>query len=316
MYISLKMARRYYRLRKRPRYSAASAARANGYRTFSGRRGLARPVPTIVRGPGMRAMKFLNTHFHGTSSGSTMWDTYRISAVNDITAWSTAAQRFGSAVCLNLVSRGNDIGERLGTRTYMRSLLLRGAVYYAPTCKISSPYDVPIPASPGVILPSGVGYQPLEVEDIDKEVTLLLVYFPRNDNANIALPSTFLDNPVNTKSFLGIDNATGARVLLRKKCRLSLMLDNELLNDGSGSYMTLASLGPRTRYDFTWKVNLGLSCQYKHPVGTVSFGSITHGALCFYAISNTSLGATQPYDKGSWFAPFVEMESQLCFTDV
>lgn len=291
----------------RRRYSLGrrNVARQQGYRTFSSRVGSGFVQPRVTRAPRLERAKFLDLDWtvadNNYYQASAMLANYGDNPIN------TNSQLTNNKRCLNLVVNGSANNDRTSGRIMMKSIILRGTIYYSPLVSVAG---VRVPLSDNTRNLDGTNVV-LTPSVIDRAITIFVVYYPRQRFTDYPSWSSLLEVPVTTNSGLDETNIFGARCLLRKTFRLTL-------DSVSGTVgAPVFALGRNSRRDFAWKLNLNLPAEWNNnqPTNTPALSSMRSGQLMIYALSNAGATALFASDVNSSSCPRVELRARLAFVD-
>lgn len=293
--------RRYVRARRSRR-----AARQTGFKSFSSRVGSGFPQGRLTRTPRVERMKFLDLDWtHPTDVNYYQCQPLICSRVDH--SLNNTIQGDPSKRCLNLVKNGSGNNDRTGARIMMKSLLIRGTIYYSPI--VNSGVTSREPGGSTTTAGTNTAI-PLSIEEIDRSVTLFVVYYPRLFITQMPTWSSLLEAPISTNALQDETNILGARILLRKSYRLSL----EPLGPQGG--VPFFALGKNSRRDIAWKINLNLPAEWDNaPTTDPSFTSLKFGHLHIFALSNTFGPVNSPGDPRSAAMPYVSLRARMAFVD-
>lgn len=291
----------------RRRYSLGrrNVARQQGYRTYSSRVAGGFVQPRVTRPPRLERAKFLDLDWSSAENNYYQYSGMVCNPGNNSII--PTSQLTNNMRCLNLVVNGSANNDRTSARIMMKSIILRGTIFYSP-----------LVAAGGAVVPMGDEYRTtagsqfaLTPAVIDRSVTIFVVYYPRIRFSDYPTWNSLLETPVNTNSALDETNIHGARCLLRKSFRLSL--------DSVSGPVTkpVYSLGRNSRRDFAWKLNLNLPAEWNNdPPGTSpALSNMRSGQLMIYALSNSGSTAASIYDPNTTSCPRVELRCRLAFVD-
>lgn len=302
-------ARRYRGSRSGSRYRVRrNVARQHGYRTFSSRVAGGFVQPRVTRAPRVERCRFLDLNWTdgiGTGPDHNYYQASQMVCHPGDNAMDVNSQLTNNKRCLNLVVNGSGNNDRTSARIMMTSLLLRGTLYYSPITNGSNyvPMGRNIPNYDGSNSIIGTG-------DVDRSITIFVVYYPRVALTGYPGWNTLLEVPITTNSLLDETNPYGARVLMRRSFRLSL--------DVVGGVPTLPdySIGRNSRRDFAWKLNLGLPAEWLNNIVTgPNLGAMRSGQLMIYTISNANATTLSGTDFNVARCPKVSLRARLAFVD-
>lgn len=277
--------------------------RQMGVRSYSARGATGFVQPRIVRTPRVERAKFLDLNWFAPTY-TNYYDDVPLIACNNEFAMNPASQGTLNKRFLNLVINGSNNNDRVSARIMMKSLYLRGTIFYNPIVDQNSPYYT-LYSGGYTRLPSGG--DPIKVDGavFDRSVTIFIVYYPRV--ALVGAPSwnSLLETPISTYSGMDETNIFGARILLRKSFRLSL-----------DAHPTAMSVGRNSRRDFAWKLNLNLPAEWTNtPASGPSAENMRSGQLMIMCLSNTPGASSSPYNSLNATVPKVHLRSRLAFCD-
>lgn len=279
-------------------------AAQQGVRTYSSRVGGGNVQPHVTRAPRLERTKMIDLDWNAQiAHTSYRQDTAMIATGADI-ALNATTQNAPNKRFLNLIPVGSGANDRASSRILMKSLYVRGTIYYTPLVNTNSPYDR-VAIGHSTRTAAGV-VRPIAPIDVDRTVTLFVYYFPRLWITLMPSWSNFLETPVTTRSLPNMDSPIGGRCLLRKSYKLSLL----------GSSNSTWSLGSGTRRDVSFKLNLNLPAEYENEsVPGDQLSNLRRGSLAIFLLANTEPGADNPFDSTTSTCPYFQLRARLAFVD-
>lgn len=293
--------------RRRNGSSRRNVARQQGFKTYSSRVGGGFIQPRVTRAPRLERAKFLDMAWsNATLADTNYWSANALSASHSDEPLVPTTQLTSNKRALNLVVNGSANNDRVSARIMMKSILLRGTMFYDP-----------IRAADGSAIPIGTltrgsdgNSAPIEVQDVDRSVTVFIVYYPRVKLDQYPTFASLLETPVTTYSGLDETNTLGARVLLRKTFRL------RITPLGGTPTAPVYGLGAGSRRDFAWKLNLNLPSEWDNsPPGGPSFSTMRSGQLVLFFMSNQPSTGAVPITPASARSPKMSVRCRLAFVD-
>lgn len=300
---------------RRRRYSSRGrssrsrlALRQQGYRSFSSR-AAGFVQPRVTRAPRTERCKFLELNWDVGVQNNYFVQMPMVCNLDD-EGFDPATQGCFNKRWLNLVVTGSGPNDRASARIMMKSIIIRGSAYYCPMWNN-------LPATParvamGSTFPSNTGVNtPMNPVVVDRMVNIFVVYYPRySTSTGPPSWSSLLESPTNTRSGLDETNILGARVIMRKQFRLSVV------PVGGNAASPMYAVGRASRRDFAWKVNLNLPTEFDSSVGNVPSGAILkYGHLMIFALSNVITDDNSHLDVGSYASPYISLRARLAFVD-
>lgn len=280
------------------------AAAQQGVRTYSSRVGSGNVQPHVTRAPRLERTKMINLDWNAQiAHTSYRQDTCMIATSADM-ALNATTQNAPNKRFLNLIPVGSGANDRASSRILMKSLYVRGTIYYTPLVNHVSPHDR-VAIGQKTRTAAGV-VRDISPIDVDRTVTLFVYYFPRLWITLMPSWSNFLESPVTTRSLPNMDSPLGGRCLLRKTYRMSLACSSN----------STWALGKDTRRDVAFKLNLNLPAEYEsESVPGDQLSNLRRGSLAIFLMANTEPGADNPYDSTTATCPYFQMRSRLAFVD-
>lgn len=294
--------RRFVRARRSRR-----SVRQTGFKSYSSRVGAGVPQSRLARMPRVERCKFLDLNWTHLANTNYYETTPMVCTLADC-AFDPAIQGSANKRMLNLVKNGSNNNDRTSARIFMKSVLLRGTVYYAPLVDATANGRV----AGGSLVATGSGSTTRGVlpSEVDRTVVIYVVYYPRLSHTSMASWESLLEKPVSTQALQDETNIFGARVLLRKQFKMYL----DPLGPQGG--VPFFALGRGSRRDFSWKINLNLPAEWDNVVSdNPSLSSLKFGHLAIYALSNVDSGVYNAWDGRSSSMPYVSLRARLAFVD-
>ena len=293
------------RTRRRSYRRSGSSFSLTGVRTFRPRGG-AVLQPRVTRMVRRVASNFYDV-LCGTQ-GTNLTPNSRLpmtACVNDF-AFDAAYQGTPNVCTLNLIPRGSGAGMRSGNRILMRDLVIRGSMYYSPLCTAGG-VQTPIGAS--AVNGGGTITTPISNNEIDRSVTIFILYYPRLAMAATVPPWTsLLQPPLNSYSPLSMENVFNARVLMRKTVRLRLTPTAY-----SSSSNPVYGLSSTSRYDFQWKIRLNVPAEFD--IGGTGASLVDELHRGHIVLRYFSAAGPITYPAGQPSVPNLNFDARISFVD-
>lgn len=271
------------RSRSRSRYGRRNVARQQGFKTYSSRVGGGFVQPRVTRAPRLERAKFLDLNWSGGSADLNYYSATPLVASMQDDSLVPATQLTINKRALNLVINGAGNNDRTSARIMMKSIILRGTLYYD---LLRDNTGVAIPMGANFTDPTGAA-KAVTVAALDRSVTVFIFYFPRLVMPEYPPWNALLEQPVSTAAGLDEVNTTGARCLLRKTFRLRV-------NPVAGTQAApVYGLSGSSRRDFAWKLNLNLPAEWNNNLGgSPALAGMRSGQLLLMYLSNVEANAT------------------------
>ncbi|AXF52026.1 MAG: hypothetical protein [Circoviridae sp.] len=305
--------------RRRLSYRRSSVRRRSlkqqGVTTFSARKASATIQPRLRRGPMLQRVKFLTIEGDGMGTPSRFQPGVMVASRNNHSI-NTSFQGQYNMHFLNPIDPGNANSERLGLRTMMASIVIRGSFYYSPF-RIGTP---PIEHVMGdYTIDSGGAPINMNPSIFDRSMTCMLCYYPRTKFGAIGLPDlgALLEAPVSTFSPQNEVNEQGVKIIFRKNFRLTLEAISAVPVAGvEDGYRPITGIGRGSRRDVNWKINLGLPVEYISMTGGTGVSDVRSGHLFLICLANVSSASALPASSNNTAAfPKFSYRARLAFAD-